>query len=177
MSERNRTWSRALLVAAAGALTAAGVMAGRRTPVEAGAGITGRGRPTHPVSRRIREAGFEPEDISARGTALVIASWISMVIVVAGGLLWLLSFYIHQDRADAPHVTAQTGAAVVPPGPRLQADPPRDLAALREHEGEVLNNYASLPGDATHVRVPLGRAMELVVGRSLDPQPDPSAKP
>ncbi len=177
MSERNRTWSRALLVAAAGALTAAGVMAGRRTPVEAGAGITGRGRPSHPVNRRVREAGFEPEDMSARGAALVIAGWITMVIVVVGGLLFLLSFYIHQDRAESPHVTAQTGAAVVPPGPRLQADPPRDLAALREHEGQVLNNYALLPDDATHVRVPLSRAMELVVGHSLDPQPDPSAKP
>ena len=177
MSEGSRNWSRALLIAAAGALTAAGVMVGRRVPVEAGAGSTGRGQPTHTVSRRVREAGFEPEDMSARGTALVIAGWIGMVIVVAGGLLFLLSFYIHQDRVEASHVTAQTGAAVVPPGPRLQADPPRDLAALREQEAKILDNYAVLPGDATHVRIPIGRAMELVVGRSLDPQPGPAAKP
>lgn len=177
MSEGSRTWSRALLIAAAGALTAAGVMVGRRVPVEAGAGSTGRGKPTHSVSRRVREAGFEPEDMSARGTALVIAGWIAMVIVVVGGLLWLLSFYIHRDRVEASHVTTQTGAVVVPPGPHLEADPPRDLATLREHEAHILNNYAVLPGDPTHVRIPIGRAMELVVGHSLDPQPEPAAKP
>lgn len=177
MSERSRTWSRALLIAAAGVLTTAGVMVGRRVPVEAGTGSTGRGQPSHTVSRRVREAGFEPEDMSARGTALVIAGWIGLVIVVVGGLLWLLSFYIHQDRVEASHVTAQTSAPVVPPGPRMQADPPRDLATLREHEAQILDNYAVLPDEATHVRIPLSRAMELVVGRSLDPQPTPAAKP
>ncbi len=191
------------MLAVAGLFTATGAALGRRAPrpqvagdgvagagvtregvtgadpaeVGDGAGVTGRGRSSHPPSREARREGFEPKDISARGAAMVIGGWLCLVLLVVFGLATLRGLYVRQDRAGAPLVTAQTGAPVVPPGPRLQADPPHDLASLRDYEAQVLDNYATLPGDPAHARIPLTRAMERVIGRSLDPSPSAAGKP
>ncbi len=179
MAERGRAWDRLAMLAVAGVFTTAGMLLGRRTPaaaragagarLEEGGGETGRGRPSHVPSRRARQAGFEPKDISARGASMVILGWLCLVLVVVAGLATLRGIYARTDRVDAPPVTAQTGAAVVPPGPRLQADPPHDLASLRAYEGQVLGSYAALPDDPAHARIPITEAMRRVIGRSLDP--------
>ena len=180
MAERRRNWNRLTTLAMAGLFTTFGVLLGRRTPrmarvgddaTDFGAEVTGRGRPTQAPSRRARRDGFEPKDMSARDVSLVIFSWICLVLLVIAGLATLRGIYAGDDRAEAPPVTAQTGATVVPPGPRLQADPPHDLASLRAREAEVLDNYAALPGDPTHARIPITEAMQRVIGRSLDPTP------
>lgn len=108
---------------------------------------------------------------------MVILGWVCLVLLVIAGLTALRGIYAHQDRAEAPPVTAQTGSRVVPPGPRLQADPPHDLASLRDYEARVLDNYAILPGDPAHVRIPLTDAMQRVIGRSLDPLPNVMSEP
>ncbi len=183
-AERGRGWDRLSMLAVAGVFTTAGVLLGRRAPRVAGAVASGasddggsaRGRPTQPPSRRARREGFEPKDISARGASLVILGWLCLVLVVVAGLATLRGIYARTDRADAPPVTAQTGATVVPPGPRMQADPPRDLDSLRAYEAQVLGSYATLPDDPTHARIPITDAMQRVIGRSLDPA-TPAAKP
>ena len=175
MAERGRAWSRFLTLAAAGVLATAGVALGRRVPAGAGSGVTGRGRPSHEPSRTARRAGFEPKDISARGAATVIASWLCLVLLVIAGLAAMRGLYARRDRAAAPPVTAQTGAPVVPPGPRLQADPPHDLASLRSYEAQVLGSYAAIPGDPAHARIPITDAMQRMIGRSLDPPPNAAA--
>ena len=203
MADRGRVWSQLTMLAVAGVFTATGAALGRRAPrpqvagggvlaagvtgegmagadlagVGTGAGVTGRGRSSQAPSRKARREGFEPKDISARGAAMVIGGWLIVVLLVIVGLATLRGVYGRQDRAAAPPVTAQTGAPVVPPGPRLQADPPRDLASLRNYEAQVLDNYATLPDDPAHARIPLTRAMQRVIGRSLDPLPSAGGKP
>lgn len=203
MSDRGRLWNRLTMLAVAGLFTATGAALGRRAPRQpsgpelagagmagtratqaamagvdtTGAGETGRGRATQPPSSKARQEGFEPKDISASGAAKVIAGWLCLVLLVIGGLATLRGVYARQDRVAAPPVTTETGAPLVPPGPRLQADPPHDLASLRDYEAQVLGNYALLPGDPAHVRIPITTAMQRVLGRSLEPLPDVTSEP
>jgi hypothetical protein len=54
---------------------------------------------------------------------------------------------------------------VVPPEPRLQVAPAEDLRALRAREEEVLRTYGWVNREKGVVRIPIERAMELLVER------------
>ena len=67
------------------------------------------------------------------------------------------------SRAVAP-------AAPSAPGPRLQPEPARDLAALRREKYAMLHEYAWLDRRDGIVRIPIERAMELAIARAGPPQ-------
>jgi hypothetical protein len=54
-----------------------------------------------------------------------------------------------------------------PPGPRLQVAPAKDLDEVRATEDSVLNSYGWVVPNAGVVRIPIDRAIELVVQRGL----------
>lgn len=54
-----------------------------------------------------------------------------------------------------------------PPGPRLQAHPARDLRAYRAAQRERMSRYQWMDRAAGRVRVPVERALELVVRDGL----------
>ena len=57
--------------------------------------------------------------------------------------------------------------------PRLQIDPPRQKFELADRENEILNNYAWVDEASSKVRIPVARAMELLVdGRLVFPDPN-----
>jgi hypothetical protein len=55
----------------------------------------------------------------------------------------------------------------VPPEPRLQAAPSADLAEFRAREEERLSTYGWIDRQAGVVRLPIERAMELVLNEGL----------
>ena len=54
-----------------------------------------------------------------------------------------------------------------PPLPRLQPDPVGDLYDLRRQEDQILEGYAWVDEGAGKVRIPVARAMQLLVQRGL----------
>jgi hypothetical protein len=63
---------------------------------------------------------------------------------------------------------------VLPPAPRLQTTTAADIVELHKKEDEILRNYGWVDRNAGVVRLPIDRAMELIVERGL-PQPKPVA--
>ena len=57
---------------------------------------------------------------------------------------------------------------VQPPPPRLQLDPPRDLARFRADEEKRLSTYYWVDKDRGIVHIPIDRAMRLLVERGID---------
>ena len=55
----------------------------------------------------------------------------------------------------------------LPPLPRLQSDPRSALVQLRSREDSILTGYAWVSKDSGLVRVPIEKAMELVVERGM----------
>lgn len=83
--------------------------------------------------------------------------------------LWGLAALFRVLTARDTSATPATGLRreLVPPRPRLQAAPKKDLDQLRQAEDKVLNTYGWIDRDAGQVRIPIDRAMELIVQRGL----------
>ncbi len=134
-------------------------------------GTTGRGRATFQPSARSLAARYEVKDLSAPGTAGTLAALAVMAIVLTGIVFGLIALFAHLDRADLPPLTAQQVARIVPPAPHLQAHPFADLAQLQQHQERLLDSYAWVDSAHRRARIPVGRAMQIAVGRSLDAPP------
>jgi hypothetical protein len=98
----------------------------------------------------------ESPEIATRRTALV-AAWIAgafvVVLLLAAGVLAVVGGSPESQVKPLPHA------------PRLSGEPGRELAELRAREDELLGSYAWVDRDADVVRVPIERAMELLVER------------
>jgi hypothetical protein len=108
------------------------------------------------LPRETSDAGFEP----LAALALCAAG----VILAGAAAQWA-------GRRALDRVTrARSGTRLVfspsPPAPRLQARPADDLAALRAREDAALSAWGWSDRRAGLARVPIERAMELVVEES-----------
>jgi hypothetical protein len=59
----------------------------------------------------------------------------------------------------------------LPPEPRLEANPQKDLLALRRQEDALLNDYGWVDRPKGIVRIPIERAIELTAKRGLPSRP------
>ncbi len=82
-----------------------------------------------------------------------------------------------EDRPLPPMVAASL--ARTPPEPRLEPNPLVPLRRLRAREDAVLTSYGWVDRSAGVVRIPIERAMHLLVERGLPPakQPTPGPSP
>ena len=141
-------------------------------PVEAPAGdMPAKGEdPTATTLHASHDFGFEERDTRVRSIAIVMVVAVTIIASSIGGLFVFIG-RIRQADASHPPMTAQQTAAIIPPSPRLQDDPYRDLHLQQARETKLLETYSFADADRTHARIPLGRAMALVIGQPLDPVP------
>jgi len=105
----------------------------------------------------------EHRDISLR---LIV--WSAITFLVAGviihvGVWWLFKLYRAQDEQRDVRRTRVEEPSPVPPEPRLQITPQADLTEYLRSERQTLNSYGWASRDQGRVRIPIDRAMELVV--------------
>ncbi len=92
------------------------------------------------------------------------------VVVVFLFLLWGLFQYFAKREAElGPPPSAGMGvtAQKLPPEPRLQASPALDMRQMRAAEDEILHQYAWIDPDKGVVRIPIGRAMDLMARKGF----------
>jgi hypothetical protein len=104
-------------------------------------------------SREQRDVELRPIAVAATGLAAILA----LVALAALGTHALL----RPDRAGTP--SASTAEV---PAPRLQSAPAFDLAALRRQKSAMLDEYRWIDPSRGVVRIPIDRAMQLLVERS-----------
>ena len=112
----------------------------------------------------------EPRRRSDSRAAVLIGLGSFVVLIVLGVILptWLEDELIsHRDRTGpkANPLAAEYGLRI-PPAPRLQVDPDRDLESLRAADARVLGSYGWVDPQAGVVRIPIERAMEIVAARA-----------
>ena len=114
---------------------------------------------------------FEASDISGRGVfsvglGVLVGTWILT------GLLYFYLAYLAHDRArtSPPPLPVAGRLEALPPEPRLQQSPPRDLKALRTREDWEINHYHWI--DKTHgtVAIPIEQAIRIVAAQGIPPQ-------
>ncbi len=115
--------------------------------------------------------GYERSDISARGTAMVMAVFATTVALLIAGIFGVIALFHNWDQVARLPLTQEQTTSIPAPPPRLQAHPYADLAAVQAHADALLGSYAWLGPDHARARIPIDRAMAAVVGRPLDAPP------
>ena len=111
--------------------------------------------------------GHETRDLHATN---VLATGAGLFGVIAFALLLAWGAYALSRASSAnpsAHPSTFTHPEVLPPEPRLQEDPHLDLMKLRAAEDSVLGSYGWVNKDSGIVRIPIARAMQLLVSRGL----------
>ncbi len=101
---------------------------------------------------------------------LVIALGV-VVALLAFGMVGLRVLFSRLQAGDRPPLTAEQTTRITPPPPNLQADPPMDLARLHASEDQLLGTYAWSDAAHTRARIPIARAMSMLIGKPLDSAP------
>lgn len=109
---------------------------------------------------------YQPDNTSIRAITIFIAILTGAVIVVMIVIRLLIAGF-DAVREEAPPPAFETQAELPPP-PRLQEKPAVDLEDLREREQRRLHEYGWIDREKGVVRLPIERAMELMVERETD---------
>ena len=120
-----------------------------------GTDVVARGIPAH-----------ESADVDSHRvwqTAAILAATIVAAALAAYGGMALLR---HQTGRPLAAIDAPPTAM---PSPPLQNEPSRDLAAFRAGKRAILGEYAWIDRDHGVVRIPIERAMSLLIARTPAP--------
>ena len=128
-----------------------------------------------PPGPRHEETHFEHSDLNARGTLIVGISVLVGTWIIVG----LLYFYFaalshHRAEVSPPPLPVEAHQNPVPPAPRLQESPRRDLKAMRAREDWDLNHYAWIDQSKGRAAIPIERAIEIIAARGIAPQKAPA---
>jgi len=123
------------------------------------------------VEKHPDDSGYERSDLNPRAIGISLAI---LAVLILGSILvsrWFQEYAAsRQGNAGAP-----VAAAKLPPGPRLQVEAVKDMREFRAAEDAILATYGWVNREAGLVRIPIDRAMELLVDRGL-PSPAPKTK-
>jgi hypothetical protein len=117
------------------------------------------------------EAGHEKSDVSI-GAIVKFGVGLAVAAIAVHVALWGLFVLLEKREAgrDRPlPALAAAGLRRTPPEPRLEPDPLLQHRRLQAEESAALEGYAWVDRDAGIVRIPVDRAMDLLVKRGLPP--------
>jgi len=122
-------------------------------------------------------AGFDRE-IDARSVGLFGVGLALVMIAVLASVWILLAHWKARQAARDPRPSplAEASAPRLPPEPRLQAAPVKDMEELRARETLTLTSYGWVDRQAGVGRIPIDRAMDLLIEKGL-PAPPPGPLP
>jgi hypothetical protein len=116
------------------------------------------------------EPSYEKGDVQFRGVlifAVALAVGVVLTLVLVSGMIAVLA----QQSPSTMRASPTGTPSVAPPPPTLQAQPSEELHRYRDEQSRILSSYSWIDRKAGIVRIPIERAMELVVERG----PVPSA--
>jgi len=127
-----------------------------------------------PVSSKV-EARYEKRDANIR-SLVMFAAGLLMVLVATLFAMAKLFKYFTASQSLGPPASPFSTTRPLPPQPRLQVEPHEDLQRYREAEEELLHSYGWVDQKAGVVRIPIERAMDLIVQRGLPVSSDKTGK-
>ena len=111
--------------------------------------------------------GYEKSDASPRGLvyfALIIAG---ILVLTFLSLRWLFGYFQKAENPGSFVAAPFADARPLPPAPRIQSNPGADMQSYFQSQQNLLNSYGWIDRQNGIVRLPIDRAMELVLQRGL----------
>ncbi len=119
----------------------------------------------------VPQAGHETSDVSIRGIVRFgIGLGVGTILAAVG--MWMLFRVLErrERRVDVPvPPMVAAGLRRTPPEPRLEANPLEPRHRMQAREEAALTTYGWVDRGTGVARIPIGRAMELLVERGLPP--------
>jgi len=114
---------------------------------------------------RIEELKHQGTDLRLRVIVYSVITFITIGALIHLGVWWLYRYAREQDRSRDVRRTFVETKPPIPPEPRLQVSPQDDFQEYLRKEQEILKGYAWTSRAEGKVRIPINRAMQLVVER------------
>jgi hypothetical protein len=110
--------------------------------------------------------GYETRDANVRGVFGFLAV-LSIVLVFTAIVCWGVFKYYSASRASLTPTSPFSNTRQLPAGPQLQVNPRQDLLNFRAQQEHSLESYSWENKDDGTVRVPIERAMEMLLKQGL----------
>lgn len=123
-------------------------------------------RPGTGESGHAHAYAHEGTDTSVHNVGVLAGAFVGLLIfglIVGYGMFRFLNA---PETVSPPPALVETGRAL-PPAPRLQVNAPRDLANYQQQQQQTLDTYGWVDQKAGVVRVPIDRAMDLLLEKGL----------
>lgn len=119
--------------------------------------------------------GHETRDANPR-SLLIFGGVIVATLVFLNFLMLGVFHFFSKTQSLGPPASPFAQQRPLPPAPRLQVEPQLDLGQLRAREDANLNSYSWVDRNAGVVRMPIERAMDLVLEKGLPVRAEAKAK-
>jgi hypothetical protein len=106
------------------------------------------------------------EDISLSTLKKVIVGGLVIIAILQASVWYLYRYVRSEDQQRDVRRTFVDSGPPIPPDPRLQVDPQRDFQEYFRKQQETLNSYGWASRPEGRARMPVERAMELMVQRA-----------
>lgn len=118
---------------------------------------------------------FEHSDVNTGGTLLAGLSVLVGIWIIVGLLYFYFAWLAHERAISSPPpLPVEAHVNPLPPEPRLQSSPRKDLKAMRAREDWELNHYYWIDQDKGAVAIPIERAMQILAQRGIPQQKAPA---
>jgi hypothetical protein len=126
--------------------------------------------------RRNPHVRYESGDVNAVSVTKFGIAMAFLIIVFLFGLAGLFRYFAKLAAEAQPPEPMGGIERKLPPEPRLEAHPSLDMKQMLADEDRLEHQYAWIDPDKGIVRIPVDRAMELILEKSLLPvRPQPGA--
>jgi hypothetical protein len=105
------------------------------------------------------DTAFEPSDWHVGTTGLAFLGIFAFLVIAPVAMIGAFPRAV----SDVRH-----GLTIEPPQPRLQTNPPEDLAQFRTEEDKRLNSYYWIDKQKGIVHIPIEQAMKAVAEKGID---------
>jgi hypothetical protein len=117
-------------------------------------------------------AGWEKRDVNIKGL-FQFAFWMAVVLIVTmvGMRLTFSSYKKAMPLGPTMSPMVKEGARMIPSGPLLQVHPHEELETYCAAQQQNVSTYAWVDQPSGVVRIPVDRAMELILAKGLPARP------
>lgn len=119
--------------------------------------------------------GYEDSDVSVGRLLAFAAGVVGLVVLGVLGSAAVFHFFVSHQPLGPP-ASPFENVRTMPPEPRLQTTAPLDLQRYREDQEKILQSYGWVDSQAGIVRIPVGRAMDLLLQKGYPVRGNPVAE-
>jgi hypothetical protein len=112
---------------------------------------------------REQNRGYERSEINLTAVKTALIAFLVVAFVLYAGVWWLYQYWRAQDAGRDVRRSLVDAKPPIPPEPRLQVDPQADYQEYFRKQQGILKTYGWISREEGKVRIPIDRAMELMV--------------